>query len=426
MAVSVIVGAQWGDEGKGKIVDLLSEKVDVVARYQGGPNAGHTVVVNGKEIILHQIPSGILWPHTTCVIGNGVVVDPEVFMEELAFVKAQGIDIEGRLLISDRAHMILPYHRCLDGANEEQQGDKKIGTTGRGIGPAYMDKVGRVGVRTGDVLDKEALVERLQDTLAQHNRTLETIYKCEPMNADDIVKLCMTFAETVGHYITDTSVYIDQAIKDGKEILLEGAQGTMLDVDYGTYPFVTSSNPVAGGACIGVGIGPTRLDEIIGIVKAYTTRVGMGPFPTEFDEEFSEHVRQLGGEFGATTGRPRRCGWFDAVVVENAVRVNGLTSLVITKLDVLDTLDDVKICTGYEYKGKTYSHYPANIKAQLGAKPILETHPGWKTSTVDAKSWDDLPEKAQSYLNRLSELLGVKIGIVSVGPDRNQTIFMHD
>lgn len=425
MAVSVIVGAQWGDEGKGKIVDLLSEKVDVVARYQGGPNAGHTVVVNGKEIVLHQIPSGILWPHTTCVIGNGVVIDPEVFMEELAFVQGQGIDVEGRLLISDRAHLILPYHRCLDGASEEQQGDKKIGTTGRGIGPAYMDKVGRIGVRACDVLDKAVLTERIHDTLASHNRMLETIYKCEPMKAQEIVDLCLTFANTVGDYITDTSVYIDKAIKDGKEILLEGAQGTMLDVDYGTYPFVTSSNPVAGGACIGVGIGPSKLDEIIGIVKAYTTRVGMGPFPTEFDEEFSEHVRQLGGEFGATTGRPRRCGWFDAVVVENAVRVNGLTMLVITKLDVLDTLEEISICTGYEYNGKTYSSYPADMKVQLGAKPILETHPGWMTSTSEAKSWEDLPEKAKSYLNRLSEVTGMKIGIISVGPDRNQTIFMQ-
>ncbi len=402
----------------------MREKVDVVARYQGGPNAGHTVVVNGKEIVLHQIPSGILWPHTTCVIGNGVVIDPKVFMEELAFVQSQGIDTTGRLLISDRAHLILPYHRCLDGANEEQQGVKKIGTTGRGIGPAYMDKVGRIGVRTCDVLDKEVLAERINDTLAAHNRTLKSIYQCEPMDANDILDLCGTFAATVGDYITDTSVYIDKAIKEGKEILLEGAQGTMLDVDYGTYPFVTSSNPVAGGACIGVGIGPTRLDEIFGIVKAYTTRVGMGPFPTEFDEAFSEHIRQLGGEFGATTGRPRRCGWFDAVVVENAVRVNGLTSLVITKLDVLDTLDEIKICTGYDYNGKTFAHYPADIKAQLGAKPILESHPGWKSSTSGAKSWDDLPEKAQRYLNRLSELTGVKIGIISVGPDRNQTIFM--
>ncbi len=424
MAVSVVVGAQWGDEGKGKIVDLLSEKVDIVARYQGGPNAGHTVVVNGKEIILHQIPSGILWPHTTCVIGNGVVIDPEVFMEELAFVQDQGIDTNGRLLISDRAHLILPYHRCLDSASEEQQGQKKIGTTGRGIGPAYIDKVGRVGVRTCDVLDKDQLVDRIENTLSAHNQVMESIYKCEPMKADEIVDLCLKFADTIGDYITDTSVFLDNAIKEGKEILLEGAQGTMLDVDYGTYPFVTSSNPTAGGACIGVGIGPTRIDEIIGIVKAYTTRVGMGPFPTEFDEKFSEHVRQLGGEFGATTGRPRRCGWFDAVVVENAVRVNGLTSLVITKLDVLDTLEEIKVCTGYEYDGTTYSHYPATINAQLGARPILESFPGWQSPTKDAKTWDDLPDNAQRYLNRLSELTGVKIGIVSVGPDRNQTIIV--
>ena len=425
MAVSVIVGAQWGDEGKGKIVDLLSQQVDVVARYQGGPNAGHTVVVNGKQIILHQIPSGILWPHTTCVIGNGVVIDPQVFLEEISFVREQGIDMEGRLLISDRAHLILPYHRCLDTASEASQGDKKIGTTGRGIGPAYMDKVGRIGVRVCDLLDHNQLEIRIQDTLARHNQVLESIYKCEPVRVDDVVKHCLAFADTVRDYVTDTSVYVDQAIKDGKEILLEGAQGTMLDVDYGTYPFVTSSNPIAGGACIGLGIGPTKLKNIIGIVKAYTTRVGMGPFPTEFDEKFSEHVRKLGGEFGATTGRPRRCGWFDAVVVNNAVRLNGLTSLVITKLDVLDTLEEVKICTGYSYNGKVMQHFPADQKAQQDAEPILETHPGWLSSTAKARSWNELPKNAQRYLERLSELTGVKIGMVSVGPDRKQTIVVE-
>lgn len=424
MAVSVVVGGQWGDEGKGKIVDLLSQKADIVARYQGGPNAGHTVVVQGKEIILHQIPSGILWPHTTCVLGNGVVIDPQVFLEEIAFIKDQGIEIEGRLLISDRAHLILPYHRYLDTASEEWQGEKKIGTTGRGIGPAYMDKVGRFGVRVCDLLDEKQLQSRITDVLARHHAVLKSIYKCQSIKAADIVEQCRVFADSVRDYITDASVFLDRAIQDGKEILLEGAQGTMLDVDYGTYPFVTSSNPTAGGACIGVGIGPTKVNHIIGIVKAYTTRVGMGPFPTEFDEKFSAFIRQLGGEFGATTGRPRRCGWFDAVVVKNAARVNGFTSLVITKLDVLDTLEEIKICTAYDYNGVVYEHYPADLQVQLGARPILERHPGWCMSTRAMQNWDDLPENSKSYLNRLSELTGVKIGMVSVGPDRNQTIVL--
>ncbi|MBN1466069.1 adenylosuccinate synthase [candidate division KSB1 bacterium] len=424
MSVSVIVGAQWGDEGKGKIVDLLSEKMDIVARYQGGPNAGHTVVVNGKEIILHQIPSGILWPHTMCVIGNGVVIDPTVFMRELEFVQNQGISVDNRLLISDRAHLILPYHRRLDTAREESQGLKKIGTTGRGIGPAYIDKVGRMGVRACDLLDAQALAARIGDTLDEHNRVLEAIYHAEPMTVDEIVQQCRSFADKIGDCITDTSVYLDGAIRTGKNILLEGAQGTMLDIDYGTYPFVTSSNPSSGGACVGLGLSPKKIDNIIGVVKAYTTRVGMGPFPTEFDEQFSTHIRQLGGEFGATTGRPRRCGWFDMVVVENAVRINGLTNLVITKLDVLDSLAEIKICVGYDYDGRIYEHYPADLPAQEKAIPVLESHPGWVSSTKEAKTWDDLPMNAQNYLLRISELSGVKISIISVGPDRNQTIIL--
>ncbi|MBN1561711.1 adenylosuccinate synthase [candidate division KSB1 bacterium] len=424
MAVSVIVGAQWGDEGKGKIVDLLSEKMDVVARYQGGPNAGHTVVVDEKEIILHQIPSGILWPHTMCIIGNGVVIDPEVFLHEMAFVQNRGIAIDNRLLISDRAHLILPYHRSLDRVREKSQGLKKIGTTGRGIGPSYVDKIARVGVRVCDLLDARALAARIGDTLGEHNRVLESIYHVEPLNADDMVQQCLHFAEKIGDCITDTSVYLDRAIRAGKEILLEGAQGTMLDIDYGTYPFVTSSNPSSGGACVGLGLSPKKIDHVIGVVKAYTTRVGMGPFPTEFDEKFSEHIRQLGGEFGATTGRPRRCGWFDTIVVENAVRINGLTSLVITKLDVLDSLAEIKICVGYDYNGKIYEHYPADLSTQEKVLPILESHPGWLSSTKQAKTWDELPGNAQKYLLRISELTGVKISIISVGPDRNQTIVL--
>ena len=424
MAVSIIVGAQWGDEGKGKIVDLLSERVDIVARYQGGPNAGHTVVVNDDQIILHQIPSGILWPHTACLIGNGVVIDPQVFLEEYDFVKSLGIDVSGRLFISDRAHLILPYHRKLDVVNEESQGENKIGTTGRGIGPAYMDKFGRIGIRVCDVLDVDELRKKVESNLKAHNKTLTMIYNSDPVSVGEVMDACEPFRNAVADCIVDTSVLIDKAIMAEKNILFEGAQGTMLDVDYGTYPFVTSSNPVSGGACIGLGIGPTKIDKVIGIVKAYTTRVGMGPFPTEFDDDFSEHIRKLGGEFGATTGRARRCGWFDAVVVRNAVRINGLTNLVITKLDVLDSLEEIKICTGYEHNGEIFEHYPATLKAQAEVSPVFETYPGWKESTEKAKKWDDLPENAQKYLNRLSELTSVPISIVSVGPERNQTIMI--
>ena len=424
MAVSIIVGAQWGDEGKGKIVDLLSERVDIVARYQGGPNAGHTVVVNDDQIILHQIPSGILWPHTACLIGNGVVIDPQVFLEEYDFVKSLGIDVSGRLFISDRAHLILPYHRKLDVVNEESQGENKIGTTGRGIGPAYMDKFGRIGIRVCDVLDVDELRKKVESNLEVHNKTLTMIYNSDPVSVDEVMDACEAFRKAIADCIVDTSVLIDKAIMAEKNILAEGAQGTMLDVDYGTYPFVTSSNPISGGACIGLGIGPTKIDEVIGIVKAYTTRVGMGPFPTEFDDAFSEHIRKLGGEFGATTGRARRCGWFDAVVVRNAVRINGLTNLVITKLDVLDSLEEIKICTGYDHNGEIFEHYPATLKAQAEVSPVFEIYPGWKESTEKAKKWDDLPENAQQYLNRLSELTGVPISIVSVGPERNQTIMI--
>ncbi len=425
MAVKVIVGAQWGDEGKGKIVDLLSEQVDIVARYQGGPNAGHTVVVKDDEIILHQLPSGILWPHVRNVIGYGVVIDPSVFIEEMNLVKSRGVDLTGRMFVSDRAHLILPYHRCQDAAAEKAEGAKRIGTTGRGIGPAYFDKIYRKGIRIGDFSDESYLRSRLQHQLEHKNFLLEKLYHEKPLDYNEILDQCLEFYDFIKDYITDTSVYLDHAIRNNESILIEGAQGTMLDVDHGTYPFVTSSNPVSGGACVGLGIGPTRLDDIWGIVKAYTTRVGMGPFPTEFDETFAEHVRKLGGEFGATTGRPRRCGWFDAVVVENAVRVNGLTGLVITKLDVLDTLDELKICTGYKINGETHKHYPASLTQQKECEPIYETHPGWKASTSQARSWEELPENARRYLNRISELLQAPVRIVSVGPQRHQTLILE-
>jgi len=423
MAVTIVVGAQWGDEGKGKIVDLLSEQSQVVARYQGGPNAGHTVVVKGQQVILHQIPSGILWPHTTCIIGNGVVIDPKVLLEEMDFVAAQGIEIDERLLISDRAHLILPYHRALDAAKEIHNNEPKIGTTGRGIGPTYIDKAARTGIRVCDLLDRELLEEKLRQNTRAANERLTTIYHTEPVDEKEIISSCLSMAETISKYVVDSSVYLNKAIQQGKKVLFEGAQGTMLDVDFGTYPYVTSSNPMSGGACVGLGVGPNRIDEVLGIVKAYTTRVGEGPFPTEFDAAFGEKVRKLGGEFGATTGRPRRCGWFDAVVVRQAVRVNGLTGIVITKLDVLDTLEEISICTGYRYKGAILRDYPASITIQQQAEPIYETVAGWQQSTTNVRSFADLPEKARAYLDRLSELLNVPIKIISVGPERAQTFF---
>jgi len=424
MATTAIIGAQWGDEGKGKIVDLLSERADIVARYQGGPNAGHTVVVQNQEIVLHQIPSAILWPHTTCLIGNGVVIDPQVLLEEVTLVEKRGYKVKGRLFISDRAHLILPYHRLLDTAGEQNQGDKKIGTTGRGIGPAYMDKVGRLGIRICDLMDREELIERISAAVATHNQALVSIYHLNPLDADQVIQSCLSFAEQIGPMIIDTSVALYQAMNEGKSILLEGAQGTMLDVDFGTYPFVTSSNPTAGGACTGLGVAPNRIDEIVGVVKAYTTRVGMGPFPTEFDKEFSEKIRRIGSEFGATTGRPRRCGWFDAVVVRLAVRINGLTSLVITKLDVLDSLEEIKICTGYRYKEQLLEDYPPSLKVQIEAAPVYESFPGWMTDSTSATTWKELPEKAQNYLNRIKDVTGVPISMISVGPDRTQTIML--
>jgi adenylosuccinate synthase len=425
MSVKIIVGAQWGDEGKGKIVDILSENVDVVARYQGGPNAGHTVVIGDDEIILHQIPSGILRPHTKCIIGNGVVIDPVILMEEIDFLKSKGFTVTGRLFISHRAHLIMPYHRALDSTKEQAAPDNhKIGTTGRGIGPAYVDKYDRIGIRIVDLLNPDFLKEKLKRNIAEKNKMMGQMYSSEPLDAEKVVEEYLKFDEFIDEFVTDTSNLINESIKNGEEILIEGAQGTMLDIDFGTYPFVTSSNPTAGGACCGLGVGPTQIDDVLGIVKAYTTRVGMGPFPSEFDKEFSETIRTLGGEFGATTGRPRRCGWFDAVVVKHAARVNGLTGLAITKLDVLDTLDEIKICTGYKYKDKVIEHYPAELWIQEAAEPILETHPGWKTSTTHIKSYKDLPVNAKSYLERLKTIVGVDIEIVSVGADRNQTIMV--
>jgi len=424
MSVTIIVGAQWGDEGKGKIVDLLSAEVDVVARYQGGPNAGHTVVVEEEEIVLHQVPSGILHPHTQCIIGNGVVIDPVVLMDEIGFLEKKGITVQGRLFISQRAHLIMPYHKLLDATRERHYGSRKIGTTGRGIGPAYVDKYDRCGIRIVDLLDRATLKEKLLTIIESKNKVLQRIYDGEAMDAEKIANDYVEFDRRIDSYVKDVAVLINRAVDAGKRVLIEGAQGTMLDIDFGTYPYVTSSNPIAGGACAGLGVGPTKINRVLGIAKAYTTRVGMGPFPTEFDAAFSEHIRKLGGEYGATTGRPRRCGWLDMVVLRMAVMVNGLTDLAITKLDVLDSLDKIKICTGYRTGGRELEHYPAELDLQERVQPIYETHPGWNCSTQNARTFADLPANAQSYLKRIEELAGVPLSIISVGSRRNQTIIL--
>ncbi len=422
MSVKVIVGAQWGDEGKGKIVDLLSDKVDIVARFQGGPNAGHTVVIDQEEIILHQIPSGILRENTLCVIGNGVVIDPAVLMEEIAFLKQKGVHVKNRLFISHRAHLIMPYHKILDTSRELAKGSEKIGTTGRGIGPAYVDKYNRTGIRIVDLLDAKTLEEKLLVNINEKNKILQRIYNVEKLDTNKIVNDYIEFDKLIDEYVTDTSIFLNNAIRENKNVLIEGAQGTMLDVDFGTYPFVTSSNPIAGNACTGLGIGPTLINNVYGIAKAYTTRVGMGPFPTEFDVEFANKIRGLGGEYGATTGRPRRCGWLDATVLEHAIRINGISDLVVTKLDVLDSLDEIKIATGYKLGDKVIHHYPAEPWIQPQLDPIYETLPGWKTSTRSIRKFSQLPKNAKNYLRFIENRLNINIAIVSVGSKRDDTI----
>ncbi|NOX38070.1 MAG: adenylosuccinate synthase [Calditrichaeota bacterium] len=424
MSVVVVVGAQWGDEGKGKIVDLLSEQYDIVARYQGGANAGHTVHINDKTYILHLIPSGILHPHVECVIGNGVVIDPVALMDEIALLEKEGISVKGRLWISQKAHLIMPYHKLLDQVTEQQAGAHRIGTTGRGIGPAYVDKFNRRGIRIVDLLDPDLLERKLRRNLEEKNALLQKIYGHTPMNIDQIIEEYLKFDQLIDPYIKDVSIYLDRAIREGKQILLEGAQGTLLDVDHGTYPYVTSSNPVSGGACIGVGIGPTRITAVLGVLKAYTTRVGEGPFPTELTGDEGEFLRQVGKEFGATTGRPRRCGWFDTLIARYAVRVNGITDLAITKLDVLDQLPEIKVCVAYEYEGRRLEEFPTDLKILQNCRPIYQTLPGWETPTGHLTSWNDLPDNARRYLEFIEASIGARIKIISVGSRRDQTIFV--
>jgi adenylosuccinate synthase len=422
VSVSVVLGCQWGDEGKGKLVDWLADRVDVVARYQGGPNAGHTVKIDGEQIVFHLIPSGILRPHTVCLIGNGVVVSPEAFASELESVRRIGVSYEGRLFISENAHILMPWHRKLDVLQEQARGDGKIGTTGRGIGNAYTDKVARHGIRAVELMRRE-LWELLADRNLEYYNSLMAIHdKNAAMSRQEFFDTLEQSAQIVGPFVTDGVSLINDAAAGGKSILCEGAQGVMLDVDFGTYPFVTSSNPSPGGVSTGLGLPPNRIDHVFGVAKAYTTRVGAGPFPTEFDEEFGKRVRDLGNEFGATTGRPRRCGWFDAVVLRRAVQIAGVDALLITKLDVLDTLDTIKICHAYRWRGKTYEIFPFGLTPGDEIEPVYETVEGWRTSLVQARTIQDLPDTARHYLARLESLVGVPIAAVSVGPDRNQVI----
>ena len=420
MPVQIILGAQWGDEGKGKVVDMLSEHADIVARYQGGANAGHTVCIGDKQYVLHLLPSGMFHPHITCVIGNGVVIDPTALLDEISKLETAGITVHGRLLISHNAHLIMPYHKLLDTIREQTA--QRIGTTGRGIGPAYIDKFMRVGIRIVDLLDRDLLAAKLKRNIAEKNEILTKVYGETRIDVDAIIAEYQEFDKTIDEYITDTALYLHHAIRDGKRIIAEGAQGALLDMDHGTYPYVTSSNPTSGGACTGLGIPPTAITSVIGIVKAYTTRVGDGPFPTELNDATGERLRTLGHEFGATTGRPRRCGWFDAVALKYSAMVNGIERVAVTKLDVLDSFDEILVCSGYDYKGRRLKTFPTDIVSLEHITPIYERFEGWKTPLSSADSFAELPSQARHYLEALADLTETKIWLVSVGPRRDQTI----
>ena len=425
MSVMAIVGAQWGDEGKGKIVDELSSHADYVVRYQGGGNAGHRVVYGSEEFAFHLVPSGMLHPGVKCVIGNGVVVDPKALIAELDQLRALDIDVS-RLYISDRAHVVMPYHIVLDRVEEESRGAEKIGATMRGIGPAYVDKYSRVGIRMADLLDPDTFRSKLASTLAQKNRMITEIYGEQPLSLEEIHTEYVGYAQKLRSHVTDTQTMLQQAAADGKALLLEGAQGALLDVDFGTYPYVTSSSTVAGNASTGAGLSPRSVEHAMGVYKAYITRVGAGPMPTELFDVEGERLREIGKEYGTTTGRPRRCGWFDAVAGRFVSRLNGLDSLAIMKLDVLDTFATIKICTGYRLGGEIITSMPANLNEVNMCEPIYEEWPGWQTSTLGATHWDDLPENARKYLSRIEELLETPLALISVGPGRGQTIALRD
>jgi adenylosuccinate synthase len=420
MSTVVVVGTQWGDEGKGKITDFLAESADVVARYQGGNNAGHTIIIKDKKYKVHLIPSGIFYEDKICVIGNGMVINPLALIDEIDYIHANGFST-ANLKISDRAHVIMPYHILLDALEEEQKGENKIGTTLKGIGPCYMDKAARNGIRIADLLDPVVFEQKLRMLVASKNKLIEQVYGAACLDADSILAEYLGYAEKIRKYVIDTSFILNNAIDDGKKVLFEGAQGVMLDIDHGTYPFVTSSNPSAGGVCIGSGVGPTKIHQIIGVAKAYTSRVGDGPFPTELKDEVGDRIRELGHEYGTTTGRPRRVGWFDSVVVRHARRVSGITGLSLNSSDVLTGLDTVKICTAYKYKGELIDYYPASLSVLNECEAVYEELPGWTEDITQSKSLDDLPQNARRYLERVSELTGIPIVIYSIGRNRDQT-----
>jgi adenylosuccinate synthase len=421
----ILIGAQWGDEGKGKVIDILAAKSDIVVRYQGGPNAGHTVKVHGRKFVLHLIPSGVLYPGKVCVIGNGVVIDPDSLFAEIDMLEKEKINVRSRLLISDQAHLIFPYHKIMDRLREEGlKKGKAIGTTKRGIGPCYADKMARIGIRVCELKSLAYLEKRLADIVAERNKFLTKIYKAKPISFRETLAYCKRIRPKLLALAADTPKYLYDASKAGKNILFEGAQGTLLDVDHGTYPFVTSSNATVGGAITGTGIAPTFIDRIIGVVKAYTTRVGEGPFPTQFPPKLLSYVQNKGEEFGATTGRPRRCGWFDVVIARHAVRINGLDEMAIMKLDVLSGMKELKIATAYKVNGKLTKDYPHAINEFSAAQPVYETLPGWDEDITECKKWNDLPANARKYLKRLEQLTETPIKIVSVGSQRHQTIFL--
>ncbi|MEY9849433.1 adenylosuccinate synthase [Streptacidiphilus sp. MAP5-3] len=424
MPALVLVGAQWGDEGKGKATDLLGGSVDYVVRYQGGNNAGHTVVVGDQKYALHLLPSGILSPNCVPVIGNGVVIDPAVLLSELAGLQDRGVDTS-KLVISGNAHLITPYHRTMDKVSERFLGKRKIGTTGRGIGPSYADKINRIGIRVQDLFDESILRQKVEAALSDKNQILVKLYNRRAMPAELVVEEYLGYADKLRPFVADTALLLNQALEDGKVVLMEGGQGTLLDVDHGTYPFVTSSNPTSGGACTGTGIGPTKIDRVIGILKAYTTRVGSGPFPTELFDEDGEALRRIGGERGVTTGRDRRCGWFDAPIARYATRINGLTDIFLTKLDVLTGWEQIPVCVAYEIDGVRVDEVPYSQTDFHHAKPVYEMLPGWSEDITKAKTFDDLPKNAQDYVKALEELSRCRISAIGIGPGRTETIQVH-
>ncbi len=425
MPVTVVIGSQWGDEGKGKIVDLLSEDIEIVARYQGGANAGHTICWGDKTFVLHLVPSGIFHQGVTCVIGNGVVIDPVAVMEEIRTIQELGYDVEGRLFISHNAHLIMPYHKRIEQAREQARNSGAIGTTGRGIGPSYVDKFARTGIRVVDLLDRDVLRKKLTHSIEEKNAILKGVYGAEELDVDEIIEEYVEFDRLIDPYVTNTSEYLCKALKKGKHVLAEGAQGSLLDVDFGTYPYVTSSHPTAGGACTGLGIPPTEINRVIGIVKAYSTRVGNGPFPTELEDEVGEQLRKVGQEFGATTGRPRRCGWLDLVALRYTSMINGFTDLAITKLDVLSGHETLKVGTHYAYDDKVTTSFPAEVQTLERVSPRYTTLPGWDEDIVGVSHFEELPQAARDYLGYISHELDVGISMISTGPKRSQTIVVE-